>query len=261
MSGSASEGRDDQTGHQGPTITSLHMYKNINVCKDLMVGPLETGLRERAKADRRRQITAAACDLLETGGLAGLTMRALSDAAGLSVPTIYNLIGGRDQVLVAVMERVGSEFDARLAALSSAPVDRCFEIAEAIVAALTAYPYVSRALIAEGLAPTLGDGRWPLMRRYGAALRAAIGEAGESGDLDAEVPPNLLVEHLTAMTSGRFIHWANSGLHNDPNANQFRAALAHGIAITLVGVADDAAAPVLRRRLREAEASLSPKST
>ncbi len=237
------------------------MCKNMNMCKNVMAGTLETGLRERAKADRRLRITAAACDLLEAGGLAGLTMRALSEAAGLSVPTIYNLIGSRDHVLVTVMERFGSEFDAQLAALSSAPVDRCFEIADAMVAAMTAHPDVSRAIIAEGLAPMLGEGQRPLMRRYGAALRAAIDEAGESGDLDAEVSPNLLVEHLTAMTAGRFIRWASTDLHDDPNANQFRAAVAHGMAITLVGVADDAVAPVLRRRLRAAEASLSPKST
>ena len=222
---------------------------------------LEAGQRERAKADRRQRITEAAGELLEAGGLAGLTMRALSEAAGLSVPTIYNLIGGRDHVLVAVMERHGSEFDAQLTALRSAPVDRCFEIADAVVAAMTAYPDVSRAIIAEGLAPKLGDGQRPLMRRYGAALRAAIGEAHESGDLDAEVSPDLLVDHLMAMTAGHFIRWANTDVRDDPNANQFRAAVAHGMAITLAGAADHAAAPALRRRLRAAEASLSPTST
>ena len=59
---------------------------------------LEAGQRERAKADRRLRITEAAAELLEAGGLAGLTMRALSEAAGLSVPTIYNLIGGRNHL-------------------------------------------------------------------------------------------------------------------------------------------------------------------
>jgi len=218
----------------------------------------ETGLRERAKAGRRRQIIAAAADLLEAGGLAGLTMRALSEAAELSVPTIYNLIGGRDHVLVAVMERVGSEFDAQLASLESTPVDRCFEIADALVTAMTAHPDVSSAIIAEGLAPMLGER--PLMRRYGAALRAAIDEASESGDLDAQVSPDLLVGHLLAMTAGLFIRWANTGVHDDPNGHRFRAVVAHGMALTLVGVADDAVAPALRRRFRAAEASLSPTS-
>ena len=224
-----------------------------------MAATLEVGLRERAKADRRLRIIEAARDLLEAGGLAGLTMRALSEAAGLSVPTIYNLIGGRDHVLVAVMERFGSEFDAQLAALRSAPLDRCFEIADAMVAALTAQPDVSRAIIAEGFAPMLGER--PLMRRYGAALRAAIDEAVESGDLDAEVSPDLLVGHLLAMTAGLFIRWANTDVHDDPNTSKFRAAAAHGIAITLVGVADDAVAAALRHRLRDAEDSLSHTHT
>jgi len=104
-------------------------------------------------------------------------------------------------------------------------------------------------------------GERPLMRRYGAALRAAIDEAGESGDLDAEVSPDLIVGHLLAMTAGLFIRWANTDVHDDPNANRFRAAVAHGIAITLTGVADDAVATALRRRLRAAEASLSPNHT
>ena len=59
---------------------------------------------KRSQADRRARIMAGARKLVSRGGAAALSMRKLADEAGLSVNTIYNLVGDRDAVLGALVE-------------------------------------------------------------------------------------------------------------------------------------------------------------
>ena len=55
--------------------------------------------RDRNKRKRREGILTAARKILIAEGYDGLTTRGLAEAAGVTVPTIYNLIGGKDEVL------------------------------------------------------------------------------------------------------------------------------------------------------------------
>lgn len=57
-------------------------------------------VREQRMQSRREAIYAAALRLLIEGGVHALTIRALAAKAGVSVPTIYNLIGSRSQILL-----------------------------------------------------------------------------------------------------------------------------------------------------------------
>ena len=69
----------------------------------LQRGAQEQGRREQGKERRRRRILDAAAQLVEAEGLDGLTMRRLSDAAGVSYATVYNLVGSKEDVLVALL--------------------------------------------------------------------------------------------------------------------------------------------------------------
>lgn len=53
---------------------------------------------------RRRQILEAARGLIETRGYDALTMRNLANESRVTVPTIYNLIGNKEQVLFEAVE-------------------------------------------------------------------------------------------------------------------------------------------------------------
>jgi AcrR family transcriptional regulator len=59
--------------------------------------------RDSNKHKRRQRILDAARQILIAGGYDGLTTRGLAEAAGVTVPTIYNLIGGKDDVLSALI--------------------------------------------------------------------------------------------------------------------------------------------------------------
>jgi len=56
------------------------------------------------KAERRARILAAARQLIAERGFEGLTMRELARAGRVSVPTVYNLLGGKHAVLMAELE-------------------------------------------------------------------------------------------------------------------------------------------------------------
>lgn len=60
---------------------------------------------EDAKADRRLRIVDAAEALVMRTGSTDFGVRELADVAGISTPTIYNLIGPKSEVLYAVLNR------------------------------------------------------------------------------------------------------------------------------------------------------------
>ena len=61
-------------------------------------------LREINVEARRRRILDAARSLIAKGGMAALSMRKLATEAGLSVTTLYNLYGVRDEILHALID-------------------------------------------------------------------------------------------------------------------------------------------------------------
>src|SRR4051794_9182134 len=61
------------------------------------------------KLERRRNIQKAARALIEERGYEGLTMRDLAERARVSVPTLYNLFGSKDAILIAELQDVAAE--------------------------------------------------------------------------------------------------------------------------------------------------------
>jgi AcrR family transcriptional regulator len=61
-------------------------------------------------------IVAAARDLLETEGLAGLTMQAVAQRVGVRAPSLYKRVQGRDQLVQLVAEATLVEVGGRLEA-------------------------------------------------------------------------------------------------------------------------------------------------
>lgn len=59
--------------------------------------------RDRNKHLRRARILEAAGQILAEQGFDALTTRGLAEAADVTVPTIYNLIGGKDDILRALV--------------------------------------------------------------------------------------------------------------------------------------------------------------
>src|SRR5947209_19459743 len=71
-------------------------------------------LFDEHKAERRERILRAARKLVAARGYDGLTMRELADAARVSVPTLYNLFGSKDAILVAELQTIAARVAAAL---------------------------------------------------------------------------------------------------------------------------------------------------
>lgn len=212
-------------------------------------------IRERGMTERRDRIVDAAVDLVSQGDVSALTMRELSIVAGVSVPTIYNLIGGRDDVLIALIERFGETIEAELATLGGDPIERCFQITGHCIARVSDPTSLVRSVYAEGLGPALSGSSAGPLRRYGTAIGLAILEATECGDLTRDTTVQLLVESLMSQVVVRIARWVSADPPSDPA--RLHAQAAHAVALTLIAVATDQTRPGLLHRLSEAQATLT----
>ncbi|MDW6024756.1 TetR/AcrR family transcriptional regulator [Mesorhizobium sp. BAC0120] len=84
-----------------------------------------TPLPEPSQGDKRREhIAAAAADVIARKGFANATMREIADAAGMHVPTMYQYVGSKDEMLELVyswtMATVRTDVDAATASYTTA---------------------------------------------------------------------------------------------------------------------------------------------
>jgi AcrR family transcriptional regulator len=86
-------------------------------------------LRTLNMQKRRTRILAAARQLLTNGGYDATNLRELARLADVTVPTIYNLIGNKEEVLVALALEVLTEIEARIMIGHGEPL----ALAEAVV--------------------------------------------------------------------------------------------------------------------------------
>ena len=75
--------------------------------------PTET-LREQNMQKRRARLLAEARALLTAGGFEAMNLRDLARRSEVTVPTIYNLIGNKEEVLVALFAEALAEIEARV---------------------------------------------------------------------------------------------------------------------------------------------------
>ena len=105
-------------------------------------------LREQKMAERRERILVAAREIIAEGGLNALTTRELARRSRVTVPTDYNLVGAKDEVLFAAVEDQTQRF---LAALGSraglAPPQRVCAVSRDCVAELVRTPHYYRAIL------------------------------------------------------------------------------------------------------------------
>ncbi len=71
-------------------------------------------LRSQNMQKRRARILAEARGLLARGGFDAMSLRELARLAGVTVPTIYNLVGNKEEVLLALFSEVLDEIESRI---------------------------------------------------------------------------------------------------------------------------------------------------
>src|SRR5262249_11836476 len=69
----------------------------------------------RIAIERREQILRGACDVITREGFAKATVRQIADAAGMPVPTMYQYVRSKEEILAMIYQRFLEEINERLA--------------------------------------------------------------------------------------------------------------------------------------------------
>lgn len=180
-------------------------------------------------AERRHRILEAARQLIESEGYERLKMRDLAEASDVTVPTIYNLIGNKEQVLLAAVEEQTAAFVAGLERESGDLI----AVAEATVRQLQRRPrYYRSLLLALANSNQAAGARRFVWRALADQIDRAVAELSSEGDLVDWVDEHTLKERLHARIDATAIEWARGTL----TAVAFRSAALFDVSTTMIGV-------------------------
>lgn len=174
---------------------------------------------------RRERILAQARKLLAEKGFDALNLRDLAEMSEVTVPTIYNLIGNKEEVLKALMMGAFEDFDSELR--KQAP-DGAAELPALMIQTLTELIsrneelYRATALASERVENELsekknyGIKRVPLRKLGGNLYHQAFDE----GLLRGDIAPEILIELIIANHQIAFRDWAHRIISLEAMAEQ-----------------------------------------
>jgi AcrR family transcriptional regulator len=164
-------------------------------------------LRTTNKLRRRNQILQAAHDLIARKGVGALSMRTLADAAQVSVPTIYALVGGRDDVIAALMAEGVHRFNEGLSGLDARGLFRVTDLIELLTGIVDHERELVRGLLASGVLASMGSGRFLLLQRMRQELERAFGEAVADAELAPGTHPEAAATVMVRLGLGAIVDW------------------------------------------------------
>jgi AcrR family transcriptional regulator len=188
-------------------------------------------LFEEHKAERRARIIGAARALVTKHGYDGLTMRDLAAAARVSVPTLYNLFGSKDAILVAELGRTAVVIASRIEQQGSF-FARGMAAFEAGMDLIEEQPAFFRAVMHMFLtSPESVDMRRRSEEGYIAIMASNLRAAKQAGQLADWAEPEVVARHMYGLYISCFLAWAADEL----DMASFRTAAMSGICHLLIG--------------------------
>lgn len=163
-----------------------------------------TRTQRKAEATRLAIIEHAEALILEGGG-AALTLDAVAERADVAVQTIYNRVGGRSALLMAVAERAFEEnkvyMDAAYAAAGT-PLERLQKAAEGYFQFAFERPNEFRLLADPPNEPQALARVSELVRHQNSKMEAVIADGICDGSIDPSIDPSLATTSMWAAANG-----------------------------------------------------------
>ena len=175
-------------------------------------------------------------------------MRELAQLSRVTVPTVYNLIGSREQVLFAAVEEQTHNFVANL----KRSVGDVTAIVEATVGELLRMPRYYRSLLkllltSDVASPALRN----VTRALGNQLRIALGELAEEGELVRWVDLDALRDRLQSHLWMTSLDWACFRISDE----RLRDVAVYEMSLLLLGVTHGTAHQEFERVARAAQSA------
>ena len=214
------------------------------------------GLRERNVEVRRQQILQAARVLLSRGGLGALSMRKLAEEASLSVNTLYNLWGTREEILRALTLDARDRMEAALPKDASPddPVDYCRSLVRATVREMSRQSEFFRPMILAWLEGEIAGQPSPVepMAHSILILSQVIRQARTRDFLESPLKPEQVAWQIHHGAQFASIQWA-LGRIDDAH---FEARALYGLNLALLGLVHEERRPEIRAKLKGLERKL-----
>lgn len=168
----------------------------------------------------------AALDLLDRADATPITTERIAELAEVSVATVYNLVGTREQLLVALVDRLIGDLieSAQAAPEASEPVAALKQLIALSVDVLVRRPVAHRRVVLQLTAAASAD----LHTKLSPATLATAGfqHAQRTGAVRADLDAQALAGQLYLSYNGALLRWA-AGALTDAG---FKAAALHGVA-------------------------------
>ncbi len=187
-------------------------------------------------------------------------MRALAREAGLSVTTLYNLFGAREEIVAALVDDAIDHMDEALVreAPLDDPIERCRAVVTVSIRSIHEDEAMFRPLMSANsreLSPARGRSRH-VSRRAAGMQAVAIEEAMSMGLLKPLVDPLALGRQIYHGWEHAFFQWLSGRL----DVAGFEARALYGLYIALLGIANESVRPGIELELGRLEALLTSTS-
>jgi AcrR family transcriptional regulator len=203
----------------------------------------------RQREERKQRILDVTRRLVVERGYDGVTMRELAEKSLVSVPTLYNLFGGKNELLLAAVESyfadlIGSAGSAR----KTRGLERLLAIAETLGRETPRHAAYARSLMGFfGNVSDAGGIHEFVVRELTLEVVAALDEMKGKRQLAAWADTRALGGRISSQISITTFEWAR----NQVTDEALLGAILYGTGVTLLGVARGKAAAALERLVRE----------
>jgi AcrR family transcriptional regulator len=170
--------------------------------------------RRRKPAEvRRHDIVEAAMEIIRHHGVASLTTRSLSRAAGVAQPTLFLHFGDKSRVLIALVESIQSRLQDGLKSQNLAnlsPLERLKAVIRFHLGFIQKHPGIPRLLFSEEL--QTGDAKFRdrmqgLVEGYLKFITGLIQAGQAAGELRRDLDPEANACLLVAAVQGLAFRW------------------------------------------------------
>ena len=219
-------------------------------------GTSGSSLRERNVEGRRQQILQAARVLLSRGGIGALSMRKLAEEAQLSVNTLYNLWGTREEILHALTLDARDRMEASLPIETSPedPIAYCRTLVQATIRELCRQHEFFRPMILAWLEGEIAGQPSPVepMENSIHMLSQIIQRARKNDLLECPMKPEQVAWQIQHGAQFASIQWALGRIDD----GQFEARALYGVNMAFLGMVHEERRPEIQTKLRGLERKL-----
>lgn len=173
----------------------------------------ETRLKRKSAEFRRNDMIEAAMEIIRHEGVAKLTTRALSKAAGIAQPTLFLHFGNKSHLLVALVDAIQNRLQQGIAALGLAemrPVERLQAVIRFHLKFIQSQPGIPRLLFSEELQsgdPAFRERMNQLMMSFLQFLAGQIKAAQAAGEIRSDIDPEQSACLLISSVQGLAFRW------------------------------------------------------